>query len=88
VYIYHKLLKFNMNKIEDDEYLILLGEKIDKLRKKKKINKVAFAKATHMSRTQLERVIKGEVNSTINSLRKISVQLEIPIEKLVKIIKK
>jgi len=53
------------------------------LRKAKGITQQELAERLGTKNTQVRRIERGTVNSTINMLRKIAVELEIPISDLV-----
>ena len=67
----------------DEEYLIKLGKKIARLRKEKRWTQAEFAIKLNTHRTNVTRIELGNVNSTINILRKIAYQLEIKLNELV-----
>jgi transcriptional regulator with XRE-family HTH domain len=69
--------------MEDTVYLQRLGERIVELRKAKGITQQELAERLGTKNTQVRRIERGTVNSTINMLRKIAVELEIPISDLV-----
>lgn len=75
----------NSKKISDEAYLKRLGEKILALRNSKNLSQEQLADRLGTGHTQISRVERGEVNSTINMLRKIAAELDISIEGLVKI---
>lgn len=68
----------------DEEYLIKLGKKIARLRKEKGWTQADFAIKINTHRTNVTRIELGNVNSTINILRKISKELGIGVEELVR----
>lgn len=72
--------------MEDEKYyLIELGEKIAKLRKKKGWTQVVLAEKLNIQRSSLTRIELGNVNSTINMLRKIAKELDIKTSALIDI---
>ena len=71
--------------MEDEKYLIELGEKIAKLRKKKGWTQVVLAEKLNIQRSSLTRIELGNVNSTINMLRKIAKALDIKTSALIDI---
>ena len=74
-----------MTKQKDtDPYLIGLGERISKLMKTKGITQLEMAEKLNTFNTQVRRIQRGEVNSTILMLRKIAKILDVPVTKLIK----
>lgn len=71
--------------MKDEIYLIKLGRKIAKLRKVKGVSQREMAKLFETSNTQLRRIEIGEVNSSINGLRRIAKEFGITISELVDI---
>ncbi len=71
--------------MKDEVYLKKLGEKIVLIRKEKEIGQLDLAKEIGSSNTQLRRIERGEVNSTINMLRHIAKVLGVGVDELVKI---
>jgi len=71
--------------MKDAVYLKKLGEKIALLRKEKGWSQEELAERLGTKHTQIGRVERGEANSTINMLRKISHELDITISELVNI---
>lgn len=71
--------------MEDKKYLIELGEKIAELRKKKGWTQDELAKKLNIQRSSLTRIELGNVNSTINMLRKIAKALEVKTSALIDI---
>lgn len=71
--------------MEDSVYLQRLGEKIVELRKAKGITQQEMAERLGTKNTQVRRIERGTVNSTINMLRKIAVILEVSVSELLHI---
>ncbi len=71
--------------MEDSVYLQRLGEKIVELRKVKGVTQQELAERLGTKNTQVRRIERGTVNSTINMLRKIAGVLGIEVNDLVKI---
>ena len=69
--------------MNDEVYLRKLGEKIVGLRKTKGITQLELAERLATKNTQIRRIERGTVNSTINMLRKIAKELGISVSKLV-----
>jgi XRE family transcriptional regulator, master regulator for biofilm formation len=63
----------------------LIGEKIKTLLEKKSMSVYALAKKGHLSNSYLSEIINNKKNNpSIETLQKISMALEIPIEELIK----
>ncbi len=60
-----------MERKEKNEFLLRIGGKIESQRVELGMSKTEFAKLIGTSRPQLERIITGDVNSTIVRLREI-----------------
>jgi transcriptional regulator with XRE-family HTH domain len=71
--------------MDEKEYLLLLGEKLTALRKAKNMTQEELAGLIGTKHTQIRRMEKGTVNSTINMLRRVAGVLGIDISELVKI---
>jgi transcriptional regulator with XRE-family HTH domain len=69
----------------ETEFLIELGHRIRMIRKQKKISQVQLAEKLGTFHTQIGRIERGEVNATINMLRKIANELGISVSELVNI---
>ncbi len=64
--------------MEDSKYLVKLGEKIRDIRKEK-MTQTELAEKLGTKHTQIGRIERGEVNSTINVLRKIAHELNVSL---------
>lgn len=71
--------------MKDEVYLKKLGKKIAKLRKSKGVSQRKMAKLLETSNTQLRRIETGEVNASINGLRRIAFEFDISLCELVDI---
>jgi UDP-N-acetylglucosamine 1-carboxyvinyltransferase len=69
--------------MKDEEYLRRLGEKIVDLRKARGMTQLELAEQLGTKNTQVRRIERGTVNSTINMLRKIAAVLDVDIKELV-----
>lgn len=69
--------------MKDEVYLKKLGKKIAKLRESKGISQRGMAKKLDTSNTYMRAVEAGDVNISINGLRKIAAEFEITISELV-----
>jgi transcriptional regulator with XRE-family HTH domain len=71
--------------MKDKDYLKGLGAKITELRKAKGMTQVELAKKLDTQHPQIGRIERGEVNCTINTLRKMAGELGVSISELVSI---
>lgn len=71
--------------MDNQVYLTLLGMKISMLRKEKGLTQSELAEMLDTGKTQVIRIERGEINSTINALRKIALVFDLSIEDLVKV---
>jgi putative transcriptional regulator len=69
----------------DEKYLKKLGENVFALRTKKGLTQVQLATAIGTKHPQVYRVEKGDINSTINMLRKIAKALDVSLVELIDI---
>lgn len=69
--------------MKDETYLKRLGLKILSLRKEKGLSQEELAEKLGTKHTQVGRIERGEVNSSINMLRHIAKELEVNIKELV-----
>lgn len=69
----------------DKQFLKKLGKKISQLRKDKGISVLNLAEKVEISRMELYRIEGGEVNSSINVLRRLAKELEIEAHELIKL---
>ena len=72
-----------MSHTEEQEYLQNLGEKLQKLRKKRGLTQEQLAESIGTKHSQIGRLERGETNSTILVLRKIAKELSVPLTELV-----
>ena len=81
----HQLLSiFNwIFAMQSNEFLVLLGQRIVKLRNEKQIKQFDLAIACNMDDSSLRKIEKGKINITINTLLKISNALEIDVKTLI-----
>ena len=67
---------------KEEKFIRKFGENIQKLRKEKGWTQEDLSSATDIPRTQLGRIERGQVNTTIKSMLRISKALNINIRKL------
>ena len=67
----------------DKEYLKAFGENLRKLREEKGLSQHQLALKAEINKNQIGNIERGEVNTTISTLRVVAIVLEIkPIELL------
>lgn len=66
----------------DQEYLILLGKRIEALRALSEKSQEEFAKICGLDSRQLRRIEKAETNSSISILKKIADSLNLTMSEL------
>jgi transcriptional regulator with XRE-family HTH domain len=71
--------------MKDEIYLRKLGERIVEIRKEKGITQLELSDRLETKNTQIRRIERGTVNSTINMLRKIAKELSISVSELVNV---
>jgi transcriptional regulator with XRE-family HTH domain len=69
--------------MEDEKFLLKLGQKIEKLSIEKFRTQTEFSDVSGIDTRTIRRIIKAEQNPTIMMLRKISRALEINLHDLV-----
>ena len=70
--------------IEDKEFLKELGTRITQIRKEKGLTQVELGLRCDIEKPNMNRIEKGNTNPTILTLKKISKELQIEIEELMK----
>jgi transcriptional regulator with XRE-family HTH domain len=68
----------------DEEYLIKLGKKIKEIRLKNNISQVELANNCDFEKSNMNRIEAGRANTTIVTLRKIAVALNIKVADIIK----
>ncbi|HJY13330.1 MAG TPA: helix-turn-helix transcriptional regulator [Flavobacterium sp.] len=71
-----------MNKVRNTEFIIAFGDKLKKLRIEKKISQEELANSSDIPISQIGRIERGEINTTISTIYAISQALEIDIKEL------
>jgi transcriptional regulator with XRE-family HTH domain len=69
----------------DEKYLKLLGKRVFELRSEKGWTQAELAEKIKTQHTQVRRIEKGQVNSTINMLRKLAKAFNKKVSELVNI---
>jgi len=68
--------------ISEKEYLQKLGTRIRKLREEKKLSQFDLASDCNLPKTQIGRIERAEINTTVKTLLKISKALNISLKEL------
>jgi transcriptional regulator with XRE-family HTH domain len=68
----------------DEEYLIKLGKKIKEIRLSNNISQVELANNCDFEKSNMNRIEAGRANTTIITLRKIAIALEIKVVDIIK----
>lgn len=71
-----------MNKLRDKDLLIQFGEHLRMLRISKDLSIEELANEADMEISQIYRIEKGKINTTLSTLNSISKALEIELSKL------
>ncbi len=66
--------------ISEKEYLQKLGTKIRKLREERNLSQFALAADCNLPKTQIGRIERAEINTTVRTLIKISKALNVSIK--------
>ena len=67
---------------KDTKFLILLGKRIKKLRKEKKISQAQLSFEADIQISQISRIERGLINTSVLSLNNISKTLDINLKEL------
>ena len=71
-----------MEYLRHPDFLQRLGENIRRIRINKKISQEELSFRTELSRNQIGRIERGEINAGASTLYEIALGLEVPIIKL------
>ncbi len=72
-----------MTKIRDEKYLKALGKRIKKIRTEKGISTYDLSYESSVSRSQINSIEKGSINTTICTLKAISDAMQIELRELI-----
>ena len=67
---------------KDTKFLILLGKRIKKLRKEKKISQAQLSFEADVQISQISRIERGLINTSVLSLNNIAKTLEVNLKEL------
>ena len=71
-----------MINIYNEEFLKAFGENLRKIREKKDLSQRALAEIAGIDFTQIGRIERGEINTTLSSVYTLAKALEVPLTKL------
>lgn len=71
-----------MTKIRDEKYLKALGNRIKDLRIKRNISVYDLSYESSVSRSQINSIEKGDINTTICTIKAIADALEVSVKDL------
>ena len=71
-----------MTKIRDDKYLKALGKRIRTLREEKKLSTYELSYTSNVSRSQINAIERGQINTTISTLKALAEALEMKLNQL------
>lgn len=71
-----------MTKIRDDIYLKALGKRLRTLREAKKLSTYELSYTSNVSRSQINAIERGQINTTISTVKALADALEIPLAEL------
>lgn len=72
-----------MTKIRDEKYLKALGNRLRHIRTKKNISTYDLSYESNVSRSQINAIEKGDINTTICTLKALAEALELDVKDLV-----
>ncbi len=73
---------YKMNNVKDIEYMKSFGENLQKIRLSKKMTQEILAYTSDIPISQVGRIERGEINTTISTLKTLAKALNIPIKDL------
>jgi transcriptional regulator with XRE-family HTH domain len=71
-----------VNNIRNVEFIKAFGENLKKIRSEKKMSQEELANSSDIPISQIGRIERGEINTTISTVHAISYSLEIDIKEL------
>lgn len=71
-----------MNNIKDLNFIKLFGENLRSVRVRKKISQESLAYSSDIPISQVGRIERGEINTTISTVKALSIALDIRINAL------
>lgn len=82
VYFYEMLQFGRMEYLKHPKFLIKLGENIKRIRTEKGISQEELSFRTELSRNQIGRIERGEINTSVSAIYEIALGLEIPVNEI------
>lgn len=71
-----------VNNVKDINYIKKFGEHLQLLRKSKKMSQEVLAFSSDIPISQVGRIERGEINTTISTIKVIAAALDIPVKSL------
>jgi len=71
-----------VTKIRDDKFIKAFGERVKQLRKEKGISTYKLSYDADISRSQINRIENGEVNTTISTAKALATALGVSVKSL------
>ena len=71
-----------MTRIRDENYLIALGKRINEIRRQKGISTYELALSSNVSRSQINAIERGQINTTISTIKALATALDIELKEL------
>jgi transcriptional regulator with XRE-family HTH domain len=71
-----------MEYLKHPDFLVKLGENIRKIRLEKDISQEELSFRTEISRNQIGRIERGEINTGISTIYELSIGLEVSVSKI------
>ncbi|SNZ01817.1 helix-turn-helix domain-containing protein [Flagellimonas pacifica] len=71
-----------MTKIRDDKFLKSLGKKVKEVRIQKNISTYDLSYESNVSRSQINSIEKGDINTTICTIKALADAMEVDIKDL------
>jgi transcriptional regulator with XRE-family HTH domain len=72
-----------MTKIRDEKYLKSLGKRIKEIRKQKGISTYDLSYESNISRSQINSIEKGDINTSICTLKALADAMELKVKDLI-----
>ncbi|MHA7831315.1 MAG: helix-turn-helix domain-containing protein [Flagellimonas sp.] len=72
-----------MTKIKDEKYLKALGKRIKEIRKQKGISTYDLSYESNISRSQINSIEKGDINTSICTLKALADAMELKVKDLI-----
>jgi len=70
--------------MSNDQFLVLLGTRIKKIRSEKNMSQLKLAAICNFEKASMSRIESGQTNTTILTLKKISSALEVHVSELLR----